>query len=273
MPVMSSVAWMGIVLALLTAQRSPSARELLNAPRAWTTAEGATIVASVQSALTGKTFQLSFVGHSGGPEILMGGAGRPTRIRWRHEGGIVGGVVFGDGTSVSNPVEHHRVIEVDEYTGRAARRCDGSVEAGELVIEYRGNDAGKWSATARQTDAHDFGGPGIAPFFEMLRGIQPVTSGERKRIRGRWALAIIASWIPPPTSSDPAFLTGDPIPNVSGEPMPNAAVQTLWIDTKSLLPLRWEASNRGRVVYAYDFTYRRINLRLPGGIRAPDCIL
>lgn len=67
------------------------------------------------------------------------------------------------------------------------------------------------------------------------------------------------------------FLTVDPIPNVVGEPMPNAAVQTLWIDTKSLLPLRWRRLTV-TVVYAHDFTYRPINLRVPGGIRAPDCI-
>jgi hypothetical protein len=48
-------------------------------------------------------------------------------------------------------------------------------------------------------------------------------------------------------------------------------VQSLWIDTESLLPLRWEASNRGSLVYGYDFRYQAIDLRIPERVAAPEC--
>jgi hypothetical protein len=271
---MKTLALMVVVLALVTQARNQSPRELLDAARPLTSAEIATILAASQNALTAKTFRLSFVGRGGGPDVLMGRAGQPKVIRWVFEGGIVGGVVFADGTSSRAVETHRRHTELTHYTGRPARHCDGSTEQGELVVQYKQDgSANGWTATAGRRDAPDFGGAGIAPVFEMLQGGGPITSGERRRIGGRWARAFISPWTPPVLSfAEPPLLTGDPIPNVLGKPLPNNAVQSLWIDTESLLPLRWEASNRGSLAYGYDFRYRPMDLRPPSGIHAPECI-
>ena len=108
----------------------------------------------------------------------------------------------------------------------------------------------------------------------MLQGGRPIASGERRQISGRWARAFTSRWAPPAPSSfaEPELLIGDPLPNVVGEPTPSDAVQSLWIDIESLLPLHWEASNRGSLAYGYDFRYQAADLRPPAGVDAPDCI-
>ena len=141
------------------------------------------------------------------------------------------------------------------------------------MIEYDRTGSQPWTAAARLRDARDFGGLGLSPVFEMLQREDGIAAGERARIGGRWARALRATWKPPESGeSRPPILTGDPIPNVAGEPVPEKAVQVLWIDEKSLLPARWEAFRRDRPASSYDFDYRRIDLRLPRGIRVPTCI-
>jgi hypothetical protein len=179
---------------------------------------------------------------------VVGSFTRPTETRWQED-----------------------VINIIDYTGRPARHCDGSTQQGEMVIEYtRGSSTQAWTATARRRDARDIG---IARAFEMLRGAGPITSGERRRIGDRWARAFVSLWTPPETGiTQPPLLIGDPLPNVVGEPAPNDAIQSLWIDTESLLPLRWEVSKRGMLIYRSNFAYQPIDLRTPAGIDAPGCI-
>jgi hypothetical protein len=262
--------------APVTQPTNPSSRDLLSVARPLTNTEIETIFSASRKALTAKTFRLVAIGGSHGPEVLMGRAGQPkiVRLAGAVEGGTVGGVVFGEGSS-SPPVATRwrgQFISLTNFTGRPARHCNESVGQDELVVDYTRDIATKgWTVTARQRHAGEFGGPGIAPIFEMLQGARPMASGERRRIRNHWARAFIAPWIPP-SPSPPPLLIGDPIPNVRGDPIPNETMQSLWVDTKSLLPLRWEVSKRGLLAFGFDFTYSSIDLRLPAGIDTPDCI-
>jgi hypothetical protein len=244
----------------------------LNVARPLTITEIATVLRASRQAITAKTFRFGQ-----GLEVLMGRAGQPKIVRMTYgiEGGSVSGAVSGSAT----PAETHwqdNIVSVIDYTGRPARRCDGSVEPGMLAIEYtfRGSTQA-WTATTRSQDARQVGGPGITPVFEMLRGALPLASGERRRIGDRWARAFVSPWAPPADDfrARAPIITGDPMPNVKGEPTtPRDATESLWIDTKSLLPLRWEVSASGVLTRGFDFTYESIDLRRPPGIDAPKCI-
>ena len=104
-----------------------------------------------------------------------------------------------------------------------------------------------------------------------------------KDLDGRWARALVASWVAPTSAGAPQLeiVTGDPVPNVARNPAPNVLTQSLWIDADSLLPLRWDASypaspDRGipakpytRLWFGYDAS---IDVRPPDGVTPPDCI-
>ena len=97
-------------------------------------------------------------------------------------------------------------------------------------------------------------------------------SGDRRQIGTRWARAIVANQNT--RVVEPAPLIGDPTPNVPGKPAPNDATQSLWIDTMTLLPLRWEVAkpDPARAIMAILFMYESFDLRSPAGIGAPGCI-
>jgi hypothetical protein len=275
---MRAIALLTVAPALLAQTLSSSPRKLLNTDRPLTASEIATIFTASRRALAAKTFRLVTAAGGQGTEVLMGPDGRPKMIRRTYglEGGIVFGVVAGAPGVATEPTQthwHDEFINIVDYTGRPARRCAGSTAQGEMVIEYehRGS-TNAWTATARNRNAGDVGGPGIAPVFNMLLGAPPVASGEREQIGGRWARAFDSSWTPPGSNAEPPLLRGDPIPNLAGTLAPDDPTQTLWIDTESLLPLRWEASRRGMVTHGFTFTYESIDLRPPPGIDAPACI-
>jgi hypothetical protein len=279
-----AIAFLIAMPALLAQTPNPSPPELLNIARPLTTTEIATVLDASRQALTAKTFRLSIAPRGQGPEVLMGPAGRPKIIRTTYRivggvvGGIVGGVVSGTPGGATRSAEtrwQEDFTNIVDYTGRPARRCDGSAEHGEMVIEYvHRSTTHAWTATARTRSARDVGGPRIARMFEMLLDAAPLTSGVRRQIGDRWARALVSSWTPPrpDARSEAPLLTGDPMPNVAGDPMPDDATQSLWIDTASLLPLRWEVSERGRLTYGIDITHESIDLRPPAGVDAPECI-
>jgi hypothetical protein len=255
---------------------NPSPRELLTVERPLTNAEIAIVLAASRAALAGKTLRLPSLFNGQGPELRMGPAGLPrvSRSVSTIEGGIVYGIAPGS-TSAPSP-EHwtEEITRITDYTGEPARRCDGSPAAGEMVIEYEGRGATPlWSASARARDARDVGGLGIAPVFEMLRGAGSLASTERRQIAGRPARAFAATWaLPGGGNVERIILRGDPTPNVIGEPAPEESMQTLWIDTESLLPLRWEVNKRGDRSHGFDLTYVSIDLQPPAGVEAPSCI-
>lgn len=271
------------ILAFMTFPvQSPkmSPRDLLGSARPLTNADIAIVLAASQRAIAGKTFRLAS-GIGQGPEILMGTAGKPRRVRVAGAiiGGTVGGLVPGSGeTRPPSPTTLRRdFIIITDYTGQRARQCNGSAEDGELVVEYKlMPPSTAWTITGRRRDGRDFGGIGIMPLFGMLQGSVVLGSGKLAEVAGRPSRALTAAWIPPTVrSEDPPVLIGDPIPNMRGQPVvlpPNESVQRLWIDSRSLLPLRWEVSDHGIRSFRFDFNYTSIDLRLPKGVHPRDCV-
>ena len=270
---MNAVRWV-MLIALIAPTRNPSPRDLLNTDRPLTPSEIAAVLNASQRAIAGRTLRL-LRGRStvGGIEVLMGRLGRPRLIHMSGvvEGGIVYGMASGAVGPAPPPPTHYveKRTTIIDYTARPARRCDGSAMAGELVVRYEYHGAiDAWTATAH-AETVETGMVMWTHPFRMLSGVTPVTSGERKPIDGRWARGFVARWTPPHGGPQQVELTGDPLPNVIGARAPWVPIQTLWIDTKSLLPVRWETSDLGD---DYTLTYERLDPRPPAGVRAPDCI-
>jgi hypothetical protein len=278
-------------------QPSPlSPRELLDAQRPLTSTEIASVFAASHEALAGKTFRLS-AGVASGPHVLMGSAGLPARIRMKYA--LVSGIVPASGPSRQWTEDITKIVD---YTGRPARPCDGSTTAsagagtgpaasapGELAIEYTyritsaDRQPPEWTVSARRRPEREAGMPGLV--FEMLRGVGSagsLASGDHQPIDGRSARGFVTKFVPLThrKSAGSTLLIGDPQPNIAGErpprdepaPMP---IQTLWIDTESLLPLRWEVTDHGRRLHHYDFTFEPLDLSLPAELvhtAPPECI-
>jgi len=243
----------------------PPARDILNTERSLQPAEIAAVLAAVREAVSGRTFRLSFVANGPGPDVLMGANGRPRFVRaisgYDYRSGAVGADGNGNGTQ-SQQTGHVDVITFTEYTGRSASKCDGTPLDDELVIEYehKSTDDG-WTVRARTRTPFEFG----ATVFDMLAGITPVESGDRRSLDGRIGRALVAPWKLPAGTQGGA---------------PAGARQSIWIDTVSLLPLRWTLSmpvtpERKPAIpdYGLSFTYdASLVLRPPEATLATDCI-
>ena len=224
------------------------------------------VIRGIHQALAGTTLRL-VSDRQADREILMGSAGRPHMIRTTHTGpGERIATVTGDnvGSGVRMPGVAERFISLNEYTGLKASRCSGGPATADMVVEYLLDlTTQKWTVAAREWSQRDI--VMVRP-LEMLRVPASATSGETRVVGNRTARAIGA-----PLASSPAqgvFLTGDPAPN----PAEFAPVQSLWIDTVSLRPLRWEVSQRQAIVNRVDFIYESLVLRRPDGVSAPRCI-
>jgi hypothetical protein len=240
---MRSLALPIVVLAFVAQAVNPSPRALLELARPLTSSEIAIVRSASQQALTAKTFRLVVTPRGQGLEVLMGPGGRPKTIRMAYS--LLGGTVSGvgrdgaplNGAGVTSTQWREEGVTIINCTDNPTRPCDGRL------------------------------GLGYTPVFEMLQGTSPVTSGERRRIGGRWARAFIAPWTPVVNQHvEPSFVTGDPMPNVAGDPRPappREAWQSLWIDTASLLPVRWEVSEGGTVTRHFDFVFEPIDLSAP----------
>lgn len=129
-----------------------------------------------------------------------------------------------------------------EYTARVARYCDdGSLAPAELAIEYRHED-GEWTATAR-----------------LVRPMEP----------GLALAALLSGEIP----LEDAGLTADRRARGFSSPATPPETQTLFVNMRSALPLRWETANeRGeRVSHTIEYD-RLLDLWPPRGLAAPECI-
>ncbi len=243
-------------------------QDLLNLQRPLTAAEIDTVLSRIWQALDGKTLRL--VQKGGETEVLVGRAGVPRLIRVAYDegeriAGIVGGIP-GTGTvrvfTPPEPQEQRRVVKLTEYTGVPAGRCTGAPATGEMVIDYLLNTSTqRWSVTARERTPGD---TAAARPLEMLRTGASLRSGERRLLGGRSVRAMVSTT--PPWQG--VAITGDPAPN----PADFVPVESLWIDTDTLLPVRWEVSQRQAVVGATEFVYEPLDLRPPAGVETPTCI-
>ena len=246
----------------------PPARDILNAERSLQPTEIAAVLAAVREAVSGKTFRLSYVANGPGPEVLMGANGRPRFVRaisgYDYRSGAVGADGNGNRTQ-SQQSGHVDLITFTEYTGRSASKCDGTALDDELVIEYEHKSTDdRWTVRARTRTLMEF----AAPVFDTLAGVTPVESGNRRSFEGRTGRALVAPW-KLPAGAQP------------GGPLPEGVTQSIWIDTDSLLPLRWAVSipampERGIPAipdYGLSFTYdASLVLRPPDAILSTDCV-
>jgi len=252
------------LLALTTAMllqvgmASPAA--LLKLERPLTTTEIETVVSGIRQAMGGRTLRL--IGQRGGePEILMRQNGTPRMIRYKGRGESIAGITGPSGTVrvFSLP---DVILSQFEYLPGPARRCNGVQAASGMVIEYLQNlTLQVRQVTAREPGPRD---AAMARPLEMLRVAATLASGGRRLISERYARALVS----PLAISDAVVMTGDPAPN----PADFVPIQSLWIDTDSLLPVRWEVTQRQAIVGAIDFVYERLDLRRPAGFDVPQCI-
>jgi hypothetical protein len=246
------------VMLLQAGTSSPAA--LLKLERPLTDTETETVVSGIHRALAGKTLRLVDKFYRE-PEILMGRDGLPRLVRVKGQGESVAGITSETGTMrVFNLPDV--IVSVFEYSRVPARRCKGGPAATGMVIEYLLNLTTKVRhVTAREPEPRD---AAVARPLEMLQKAVTLTTGERKLIDDRSARALVS----PLPISHAVVLTGDPAPN----PADLVPIQSLWIDTDSLLPLRWEVSRRQAIVDAIDFVYEQLDLRRPAGFEVPQCI-
>jgi hypothetical protein len=154
-----------------------------------------------------------------------------------------------------------------------------------LVVEYRSDD-GAWIATARSRVYP----ASPTPLDDFLAGDIHVDSSDLQTIGARWTRMFVATWTPPTTTEAPAntaqgpeYRSDDGGRTWTQTPPTNAArlTQSLWIDTESLLPVRWAvmfAAAAEHHVPAKPHTIlsaqydEASDLRPPSGASPPDCV-
>ena len=250
------------------AQTTPAARDIVRNDKPLSPGEIVAVLTAVRQALADKIVRLAFTTTGPGPLVLMGSDGRPRLMRAESGANFSGGGVFTDSSGHSVQTEqsgHVDLITVTHYTREPAKWCDGADLGAELVIEYehRSTDD-RWTVKARaRTDAEV-----LAPVFDMLTGVIPLESGSIARVGDRTARALTGPWRLPPGA-------------IPGNPLQARMRQSLWIDTTSLLPVRWSlaipadaaAGTPAIPNYGMFFIYgASTDLRPPDGIAAPTCV-
>jgi hypothetical protein len=259
------------VMSSILLQSVASPKDLLTLQRPLTGAEMDAVVNAIHQALAGMTLRLR-QDRQADIEILMGPAGMPHMVRRTYDGAgpveRIATVTTETGAGVTRTVRIPSVPEhfilLSEYTGLQASHCSGAPATGEMIIEYTINSTTQiWTATARERRSGD---TGIALPLNMLRSTAALRSGESRLIGNRTARAIVSPW--PLFNAQEPFLTGDPAPN----PAEFVPLQSLWVDTSSLLPVRWELSQRDAIIGGFDFVYEPLEFQRPADIEAPKCI-
>lgn len=198
-----------------------------------------------------------------GPDVLMGPDGRPVFVR-----------TTGRSIAPRWPIPPRReprldVVTVINYTRHAPQHCDGTPAPGELVVEYDEDPGDRWTVTARQ--ANPASEP-FAPIFAALAGEVSLADAGRAIVARRQARGLRAT-ASPPERADRETRVETP-----------GAVQTLWIDERSFLPLRWsvstppagQAASRATatpvdedVFFVYDSS---LEVHAPAGVAPPTCL-
>jgi len=240
-----------LIATAVFAQTTPAARDIIRNSKPLSLAEIVVVLSAVREALAGRIYRLSFTPSSPGPLVLMGSDGWPR--------------IFRGESGTDSPQGHVDLINVTSYTREPAKSCSGTALGAELVIEYEHKSTDdRWTATARTRTATEI----FAPIFEMLTGDIPTESGEITRIGDHAARALVAAFKLPPGA-------------IPANPLQARMRQSLWIDTTSLLPVRWalivpsapELGVAANVDYGFWFTYDAASeLRPPDGVAAPTCV-
>jgi len=273
------------VAAACARRRGPSVPDVMNAARRLTPGESARVLTAARTAIAGKHGRLVSAADDAagrpGMEFSIAPNGRLQFLRW--SGGVVGGMVAADGTTTTWSRD---VTVIVQLTGRPARGCDGTPRAGPLVVEYR-NEGDGWLATAR-TRVYP---ASPTPLDDFLAGDLRVDSGELEMIGGRAARVFVAQWTAPATMGEasPTIATGPEYRSDDGgrtwtKPPPSdppRLTQSLWVDSESLLPLRWGVMHvpdpeHGIPARPYNvFSIRYVDeggLQPPPGATPPDCV-
>ena len=231
------------------------------------------LIVAAREALGYRSFRLSS-SPTGlpGVDVLMGADGRPLFTR---ETG------HGPDWRAFAPDRRERgsrseQVTITHYTRRGARRCDGTLTADELVVEYRSDGPG-WTATTRLVGPREFG----APIFRALAGEVVMTDAGRSPALDRPTRTLTAPWSPPALqtgSRPPSATTGHALLPRAGTESP-VATQALHIDERTLLPLRWSLSvaipqgSASSGDYDMHFVYDpAVTLGAPPGIDVPPCV-
>jgi hypothetical protein len=257
----------------------------VKAARQLTPEETAHVLEAVRAAIAGKhgwlTSAADDAGGRPGTEFAVAPNGRLRFLRW--SGGIIGGSVAADGTTTTWT---RNVITIVHLTGRPARGCDGASRPGQLVVEYR-NEGEGWSATAR---ARVYAAS-PTPLDDFLAGDLRVDGGELETIGARAARVFVARWTAPDTTGEapadlaqaPEYRSDDGGRTWTKTPPANTPrlTQSLWVDSESLLPLRWAVTSvadpehgvPARPYNAFSIRYDDASdLHPPPGARPPDCV-
>lgn len=144
-------------------------------------------------------------------------------------------------------------VTFEDYTDRPAFSCEGVRLGGErLVIEYSADNQGEWTATARGSSHTSF-----PEFYNMLAG--RLESGPLGKLDGHLARAVVG--------------TGR-ISSESALSIPPGRKHYLWLDVKTLLPLKWELVRDGvPSEYGLSFEYDpSLHLEPPAAIPTPTCV-
>jgi hypothetical protein len=200
---------------------NPPPRDVIVQSRALIDAEVAAVLEAARHAVEGRTFRLSYTPGGPGADIQMGAGGRPRYIRM-----------------LSGQEGHAETVTFLHYTGTAAPGCDGMPRTRELVLEYE-HKGSTWTVKARTRSGVELNNPA----FEMLVGHQALASGPVGRLGDRRLRALVA-----PFQRPEGALGGPPL----------GTLMSLWLDTDSLLPVRWSltlpaSAERGIPVGVADF--------------------
>jgi hypothetical protein len=267
-----SSALVPLVITLLAtttrAQTTPASRDILKNEKPLSPAEIVVVLNDARRALADKIFRMSYTTTGQGPVVLMGTDGRPRTIREESGSDFAGGGVFANSNGQTARVErsgHVDLITIRDYTRRPAKRCDGTDLSDELVIEYEHKSTDdRWTAKARARTSAEL----LAPVFDMLTGVIPLESGSVARVGEHTARALTGPWRLPPGA-------------IPGSPLQARMRQSLWIDTTSLLPVRWSISVPADATigmpaipdYGMFFVYGVSgDVRPPDGVAAPTCV-
>jgi len=258
----SSVAVVFVVACATAIAQSttPAARTIIVGGRPLTPPEIVTVLTAVRHEVSGKIARLAYGPTGPGPLVRMGPDGRPTLMRAEsgYDYGRGSTSSAGNGATVQTQESGHvDVVVVTHYTREPAKKCDGKDLGAELVIEYehRSTD-NRWTATARTRTDHEV----LLPIFRMLSGETSIESGAIGRIDNHAARAF----------TGPLTL-----------PTGAQARQSLWIDTTTLLPVRWSMAVPADPVrgvpaipdYGMSFNYDVTdNVGPPDGVAAPTCV-